>query len=252
MNRSEVLRRARTIWPMGQVPYSQGQLHQPDGYRADCSGYVAACWGTPPNGAGSWGGFSTVTVGYYAHQITPDELRPGDAIGRCGPGTAGNDGHIQLFLGWDNATPGDNGHRVLEQAGGSSGPTERHYATWPDGYTCWRLNGIVEDTTPAPAPAPRVAPPWPLPRNEYFGLVTGPAASHGGYYPNEQPYVRAIQQALIRKGYVPGVSDPGSPWADGIYEQATADAVARFQRAQMPGTTYFGQVWWDDWARLLG
>jgi len=109
----------------------------------------------------------------------------------------------------------------------------------------------------APAPRPPAQPPsgapaWPLPRDHYFGLVTGPNESHGGYYQSERPWIRMIQQALIRKGYVPGIGDPNSGWADGVFEQPTADAVTRFQRREMPGTTYFGQVWWDDWARLLG
>lgn len=109
--------------------------------------------------------------------------------------------------------------------------------------------------TPAPAPAPRPptgAPAWPLPRDHYFGLITGPNESHGGFYTAEREWVRTIQRALIRKGYVPGITDPNSPWADGVFEQPTADAVTRFQRAEMPGTTWFGQVWWDDWAKLLG
>ena len=112
---------------------------------------------------------------------------------------------------------------------------------------------IVGSGTPGQVPPllPPVAPPWPLPKTEYFGLITGPRQSHGGFYAKEQPSVREIQQALIRKGYVPGISDPNSRWADGIFEQQTADAVARFQHAEMPGTTYFGQVWRDDWAKLL-
>lgn len=115
---------------------------------------------------------------------------------------------------------------------------------------------VKGQSAPAPVPAPPAntggAGAFPLPSGHYFGLVTGPNESHGGYYVSERPYIKRIQQALIRKGYVPGVSDPNSGWADGVFEQPTADAVARFQRAEMPGTTFFGQVWWDDWAKLLG
>jgi hypothetical protein len=100
----------------------------------------------------------------------------------------------------------------------------------------------------APAPAPSTAPPFPLPRNECFGLYSDPRASvHGGFNAWERPHVKRIQQALQRLGFAPAY--PG--WADGLYEQPTADAVARWQRARMPGTTIFGQVWWDDWAVLL-
>lgn len=92
---------------------------------------------------------------------------------------------------------------------------------------------------------------WPLPAGHYFGLISGPAESHGGYTPDEKVWVREIQKQLIRKGYVPGVTDPASGWADGVFEQPTADAVARFQRAEMPGTKYYGQVWSDDFAKLF-
>jgi len=88
---------------------------------------------------------------------------------------------------------------------------------------------------PPPAPAPRPsAPPFPLPRDHYFGLITGPA-------------VRLIQQALQRKGFAPNYP----AWADGKYEMPTKNAVAAWQRAHMPHTTRFGEVWWDDWAALL-
>lgn len=123
--------------------------------------------------------------------------------------------------------------------------------TDPGGNFPWDyVMGQAGGWTP-PAPPPWHAPPFPLPRNEYFGLITGPARSHGGYYVAERQPIKLIQQALIRKGYVPGITDVNSRWADGIFEQPTFDAVARFQRREMPGTTFFGQVWWDDWAKLL-
>ena len=111
----------------------------------------------------------------------------------------------------------------------------------------------VTPETPAKPVAPTVPAlpqPFPLPRDHYYGLVTGPERSHGGYYAAERPVVKIIQQRLIAKGYVPGVTDVNSPWADGLFEQPTLDAVARFQRAEMPGTQYYGQVWWDDYAQL--
>ncbi|GAA2180035.1 hypothetical protein GCM10009785_09160 [Brooklawnia cerclae] len=62
--------------------------------------------------------------------------------------------------------------------------------------------------------------------------------------------IKIIQQRLIAKGYVLGVQDVNSSWADGIFEQPTADAVTRFQQAEMPGTQFYGQVWVDDYAKL--
>lgn len=117
------------------------------------------------------------------------------------------------------------------------------------------MAGVTPAPAPTPAPqpvpsAPALPQPFPLPRDHYYGLVTGPERSHGGYYAAERPVVKIIQQRLIAKGYVPGITDINSPWADGLFEQPTFDAVARFQRAEMPGTQYYGQVWWDDYAQL--
>ena len=95
---------------------------------------------------------------------------------------------------------------------------------------------------------------WPkyMPSNHYFGLITGPTESHGGYYTNEKSDVQAIQQRLIALGYVPGVTNPASGWADGKFEQATKDAVTRWQKAKYASTTSrFGEVWSDDWTHLF-
>ena len=140
-----------------------------------------------------------------------------------------------------------------------TGPDGPCLVTWGvlAALTGWRLFAAYYGEVQAPPPPaagrptpPGLPQPFPLPRTHYFGLITGPDASHGGYYGWERPLVRIIQQRLIHKGYVPGITDWNSPWADGIFEQPTADAVARFQHAEMPGTQYFGQVWWDDYAQL--
>jgi hypothetical protein len=131
----------------------------------------------------------------------------------------------------------------------------KHDGTHTDPGTSFPWDYVMSQAggwAPPPAPPSHGAPAFPLPRNEYFGLVSGPKQSHGGYYAAERPAIRMIQQALIRQGYVPGVTDPNSRWADGIFERPTFDAVSRFQHARMPGTTFYGQVWWDDWAKLLG
>ncbi|WIM94358.1 peptidoglycan-binding protein [Actinoplanes oblitus] len=92
---------------------------------------------------------------------------------------------------------------------------------------------------------------WRLPSGHYFGRLGGPAQAHGGATPEDKAWVREIQRQLIRKGYVPGVTDPAADWADGLFGKLTADAVTAFQRAEMPGTRFFGQVWPDDFARLF-
>lgn len=95
--------------------------------------------------------------------------------------------------------------------------------------------------------------PWNLPPEHYYGPIWGPNESHGGYYPAERDTVRKIQKALVRLGHArrnngASVTDPNAGWADGKYEQATVDAVKRFQAANSLIPT--GNVWPDDWERL--
>lgn len=127
----DILYRAHTVWPPGTVPYSQSAIHQPDGYRADCSGYVSMCWDTGPAG-----GNTVSMVGEDMFEISPVDLAPGDAIGKCGPNTAGDYGHIQLFEGW----AGDGALYIWEQAGGTWGPQRRRLSAIPYGYKPYRFN----------------------------------------------------------------------------------------------------------------
>lgn len=139
-----------------------------------------------------------------------------------------------------------------------------------------RLGSHLEHVSaPAPTPTPVhpiVTPPKPklyqgapVPSlirqgsSQYFGSISGPKNSHGGYYPGERQWVKMIQQRLIVCGFVPGHTNPNDGWADGIYDTpgdrpntgATSQAMARFQHAHMPGTKFFGQCWWDDWGKLF-
>jgi Putative peptidoglycan binding domain/Rv2525c-like, glycoside hydrolase-like domain len=129
-----------------------------------------------------------------------------------------------------------------------------HFYQWnngtidPGGVTAdldWAYPGVLAALKGGPAQAPA----WPLAPGNYFGPITGPAQSHGGYYPADQGWIRLIQQRLIAKGYVSGVTDPDSSWADGQYGPATRQAVLRFeQAADLPQT---GTITAADWAVLL-
>jgi hypothetical protein len=57
ITRSEVIRRAATIWPVGHVQYSMHAVRNP-GWRTDCSGYVSMCL----NLVSAKPGASTVTL----------------------------------------------------------------------------------------------------------------------------------------------------------------------------------------------
>jgi hypothetical protein len=92
-------------WYDDEIEYSQSAWHE--GYRTDCSGFVAMSWqlGSSPTTAdfisdgSKWSGLGDL-----------EELQPADAIVRRSNGA----GHIVMFLGWD-----DSSHSkacVLEQA----------------------------------------------------------------------------------------------------------------------------------------
>jgi len=70
---------------------------------------------------------------------------------------------------------------------------------------------------------------YPLPAGHYYGDINGPESSHGGYYANETPVVKTIQQKLIAAGCVPGITDVHSDWVDGKFETPTIDAVKQYQ-----------------------
>ncbi|WP_375502387.1 peptidoglycan-binding protein [uncultured Jatrophihabitans sp.] len=84
-----------------------------------------------------------------------------------------------------------------------------------------------------------------LPPGHYYGLITGPSDSHGGYFATERPAVRLIQQRLQKLGHAPNTPS----WADGKFERPTAVAVQRWQQAKHRPVT--GRVTADDWKALF-
>lgn len=256
ISRADVLTRMRTVWPTGQVPYSQDELHEPDMYRQDCSGCVCMAVALPLDYPGSWGGLSTVTMvttGLWAPLGSWDDLQLADVVMIGGPGSAGDAGHVMLFEAWYNSDPNDSRAYIWEQAGGVDGPRRRlvDLATANgQGYEPYRCTFVVDEGGSAPSPTPPAGGgrPWPtyMPFDEWFGDIHGPNASHGGYYPNERPDVAAIQQRLAALGY----SEVGP--ADGIAGPKFVAAVTRWQSEHYASlTTYYGQVWADDWSRLF-
>lgn len=151
ITRSETIRRAATMWAANSVPYSQDTIHQPDGYRQDCSGFVSMCWGIPASAApGGWGGLNTVTLltGGWMFEISPGDLMPGDAVGICGPNTGGDDGHIVLFERWASDAENEDRYWAYEQAGGGPGPRHRIISYPYDGsggtWRAYRFRDITD------------------------------------------------------------------------------------------------------------
>ncbi|APU16434.1 MULTISPECIES: hypothetical protein [Actinoalloteichus] len=90
ISREEIMARGRT-WVDAGVPYSMSRWHE--GYRTDCSGFVSLAWNTGAS-------YTTRTIYQVSHEITKDELLPGDALNWRHWQGDGQIGHIRLFGGW--------------------------------------------------------------------------------------------------------------------------------------------------------
>ncbi|MFI0480220.1 hypothetical protein [Actinomadura sp. 9N215] len=97
VERSEVIARART-WNPGtddRVRYSQLRSH--NGYRADCSGFVAMTLGLPKPGPNTVG----LTSSRYTERIKMSELKKGDLV-MDAEGT-NTTRHVVIFEKWANS-----------------------------------------------------------------------------------------------------------------------------------------------------
>lgn len=136
VTRLESVARAQ-LWPIGAVSYAQWGTASPTGHRPDCAGYVSMCWGLPAPGENT----VTLVTRSWMREIPRGELLPGDAVGLCGPGTAGDTGHIQMVESYDAAT----GHVVIWEQTPPAGPRRRELKSIPAGYRPYRLNTMEED-----------------------------------------------------------------------------------------------------------
>lgn len=82
------------------VPYAMANAEtgETGDYREDCSGYVSMCWKIPPPGADT---VSLVTRGLM-YEIPWAVVSRGDAVGICGRGTLGSNGHIMYVVSYDH------------------------------------------------------------------------------------------------------------------------------------------------------
>ncbi|MFI0353164.1 hypothetical protein [Actinomadura sp. 9N407] len=93
-DRSDVITRAKTWDPHTdrRVPYSQTDYH--DGYRTDCSGYVAMALDLPKPGPNTVG----LTASRYTERIKMSELKKGDLV-MDAEGT-NTTRHVVIFEKW--------------------------------------------------------------------------------------------------------------------------------------------------------
>lgn len=132
MTPQEIVDRAETIWPLGTVEYSQEN-------DTDCSAFVSKVLGITRR--------STVTLVKPLGPLRPllpgEVMQPGDFTGHMGPGTEGNNGHVQVVT---DVYP-DGGYGGIEQAGGGPGPTRFYSRFLPRDYATYRYDP-EDDMTP--------------------------------------------------------------------------------------------------------
>ena len=152
-----------------------------------------------------------------------------------GPGThadAGDDGHL---------------HISVTQHDGKN-PSHDGWVQALDSRAPWGLANGAAPQVMARTGTDTHVPPWPLSPGNFFGLITGPDQSHGGFFANERPPIKQIQQRLQALGFAPKTPS----WADGTFGPQTKDAVAKWQHAKWARqTSRFGEIWSDDWRRLF-
>lgn len=115
ITRGRTLIRAKYGWEPGTIEFSRSTRHPGDGYLQNMSGYVSMCWKVP-QGPNSMGGLDTVAMEALGvvWEIQPQELKPGDAMGLCGPLSAdGQGGTLVLFEQWRGDDMHNNGNVAI-------------------------------------------------------------------------------------------------------------------------------------------
>lgn len=200
ITRSEVIRRAATIWPLGHVTYSQTAVRNP-GWRTDCSGYVSMCLDLPKPGMST---VTLVTEGYI-HEITQAELRQGDLVGHCGEGTAGNNGHVVVFDRWeqDQVT-----YLAYEFHGGPQKGPEHSLIHYPyqglEHYKPYRYAKIKDGPPNAPGGHWVTVTAWPDPMSTIGGI-----AAHFGIASWQTVWDDPHNSGLRAHRVTPGHIQPG-------------------------------------------
>jgi hypothetical protein len=146
VSRQEVLRRAR-FWVEQDVYYftrdglRPALAPDPEGrdYRTDCSGYVCMAWRAPSQP-------STSEFDLLGHEISREELRPGDALLWKGEGGYGADGgHVLLFAGWsDDSRSSYLGFELAGDRRARSWTVPYPYRDGDCRYVPWRYHHVVE------------------------------------------------------------------------------------------------------------
>jgi hypothetical protein len=138
ISRGEVAARAED-WISRGIRYDWDE--KTDGYRRDCAGYVSRSLGIP---ASDQGGPNTVGLRDHVDPIDRSQLKLGDVIGKIGPGTELDKGHVLLFKRWVDS----NTYEAYEMHGptGTVVGVYRHEYPYDEyaGFAAYRYNKISE------------------------------------------------------------------------------------------------------------
>jgi hypothetical protein len=153
ITRSEVLTRARAWVGNTAITYSQtGYYPDPQGrqYRRDCSGFASMAL----HAGQSYDTQTFVSSGAVTRLGSGAQLQPGDLVGLLGPGTGGDNGHVMVFVRWNDTV--HHSFTVYEQNGADNAnyPHQSTY-TWPMSdwrgtYAPYRYTHIVDDPAAVP------------------------------------------------------------------------------------------------------
>jgi hypothetical protein len=148
---NEIIARAK-IWVdvNPQVPYDECGWYK--GYREDCSGFISMAWRLPQPGS------TTYTLPRVSHQISKDELQPGDVLlNQWGGWTMPRspDAHVVIFNSWvDSSHTHYNAYEENPYWNGAHYTTNIHYPFWSgydtSDYVPMKLNALSNSTTPTP------------------------------------------------------------------------------------------------------
>ncbi|MGW0606421.1 peptidoglycan-binding protein [Streptomyces sp. NPDC002640] len=207
VSRGEILERARR-WTDAGVPYDMTR-NWSDGYRQDCSGFVAMAWNLPEN---AWTG----TLDAFAERIPKDDLRPGDILLHHDPADPENGSHVVIFGGWTDYT--HTRYVAYEQTRPHAVRRVLAYPYPEDGdrYVPYRYRALAPGGAGEPVPGDGAGRSAAFPGRASFGPGAGNA------------HVTRLGRMLTERGGARFYPDgPGSRWSD-----ADRRATQAFQRAQ--------------------
>ena len=157
-------------------------------------------------------------------------------------------GSFVAYAGY-NANP-NGGWRPMEDRGSTTKNHYDHVHAMFGVDTAIKSGSVVKNPS---ASGTVYFPAYPFDPNGWhrFGDINGPATVHGGDPRFDDVSIRAcisaIQLWLCINKFADVPQGQWSAWCDGKYEQPTIDAVKKMQAALLPGTTYPGEVWSDDY-----